>query len=236
MPHEYLIDGERAIIYAYSKGIRKEIIIDVEDLESVLEKGTWHIRAGHNTCYASSKQRAGGKPSGLLLHRFLLNPPPDMVVDHINHNGLDNRRCNIRIVTQAVNMQNRSGPPSNNVTGFRGVGPSKKRGKWKGKFAANATKDGKRYKLGHYTNIIDADAAIKMFWETGKTTKSCDDERKEYEDSHAVFSVDFDVRSEKFKLYLMLVFRRFCLGSFSDKESAYRSAVRFASSRWDKND
>lgn len=46
------------------------------------------------------------KPHNFFLHRYLMNPPDDMVVDHINHCRCDNRKNNLRICTQQENMFN----------------------------------------------------------------------------------------------------------------------------------
>ena len=54
------------------------------------------------------------------MHRVVLNAPDDQQVDHIDGDGLNNRRGNLRLVTHAQNMQNR-GPQRNNRTGIRGV-------------------------------------------------------------------------------------------------------------------
>ena len=49
------------------------------------------------------------KKGYIKLHRLITNCPDDKVVDHINHNRLDNRKCNLRVCTQAENAQNIDG-------------------------------------------------------------------------------------------------------------------------------
>lgn len=56
--------------------------------------------------------------------------PQYMVVDHINHNTLDNRKSNLRIVPQKINLQNKSGAFKNSKSGIRGVCYHKASGKW----------------------------------------------------------------------------------------------------------
>jgi hypothetical protein len=85
------------MILKTSKGI--EFIIDKEDKEKVIK---------HSWCCTSSgylHSRINGKY--VYLHRYLLNPPSTQVVDHINHNKLDNQKSNLRITTQLKNAQNR---------------------------------------------------------------------------------------------------------------------------------
>jgi hypothetical protein len=53
------------------------------------------------------------------MHRFILGYPNDQV-DHVNHDTLDNRRCNLRVVTQSQNMAN-AGLRKASITGFKGV-------------------------------------------------------------------------------------------------------------------
>jgi len=80
-------------------------IIDAEDLELV-SQFKWYARRDAHTNYAV---RGRGK-SRLILHRFLLNAPDELQVDHRNHNGLDNRRVNLRLCTRSQNGGNRQKP------------------------------------------------------------------------------------------------------------------------------
>ena len=89
------------------------------------------------------------------LHRIILNPPKFFQVDHINRNTLDNRKSNLRIVTQQGNLRNQK--RGNNKTGYTGVAVG-----WKGKFTAQIKVDYKKIHLGTFNTIIDAYKARKI--------------------------------------------------------------------------
>jgi hypothetical protein len=85
---------------ALTKG--KYAIVDAEDYDRLAKHkwmafytcGNWYaVRSDHGKC--------------ILMHRAIMKPPKDMVVDHINGNGLDNRKCNLRICTYGQNNINR---------------------------------------------------------------------------------------------------------------------------------
>jgi hypothetical protein len=62
-----------------------------------------------------------------LMHRLVLQTPLD--VDHINSDGLDCRRENLRAATESQNLHNR-GAQSNNTSGVKGVSWCRKRQRW----------------------------------------------------------------------------------------------------------
>ena len=102
------------------------------------------------------------------LHRLLLGNPSG-VVDHLNGNPADNRRSNLRIVTQHQNTQNCS-LPKNSTTGFKGVCFDKARRK----YMAHIHPDGKMKFLGYFDDPIEAamaydQAAFLYFGEFAKT-------------------------------------------------------------------
>mgnify|MGYP007071598456 CR=1 FL=1 len=76
--------------------------IDEQDVELVSSM-RWHIG---DTGYAVWRGIKDGKKQTIRMHRLITNCPRHLIVDHINHNPLDNRRSNLRVCTQSVNMRN----------------------------------------------------------------------------------------------------------------------------------
>lgn len=100
-------------------GKGKFAIIDDRDTDIV--DYNWHVA---NNGYAVCCKYIGNyKSESFLMHRMVMNPPSNLEVDHINHNKLDNRRSNLRIVDRTKNNLNRL-----NVAG---VCWDKFRGKWR---------------------------------------------------------------------------------------------------------
>lgn len=78
-------------------------VVDAEDVPRLSEYA-WTVSSHENYTYA--KASPGGRV--LLMHRFLTGAPEGMVVDHVNHDTLDNRKANLRVCTQAENLRNRA--------------------------------------------------------------------------------------------------------------------------------
>ncbi len=96
-----------------------QAIVDAEDYEW-LSRYKWHASvAGDGKVYA--KRQVGC--CGVFMHRLIMQPPKGMVVDHINGNSLDNRRCNLRIVPPEVNSQNRRKRAGGQVPVHRRLSP-----------------------------------------------------------------------------------------------------------------
>lgn len=79
------------------------IFVDEEDFERV-SKFRWHVTS-HGYA-ATNLSRRGPERGSLYMHRLILDAPPGLQVDHINGNGLDNRRSNLRLCRAGENRRN----------------------------------------------------------------------------------------------------------------------------------
>lgn len=102
--------------------------------------------------YARRAVCEAGKPRNVWLHREITNCPPGMVVDHMNGDSLDNRRENLRVVTQSENMRNIGTQQRPGLSGIRGVYLDKARGKWR----ATIRIDGRNKSFGLYKTKEEA--------------------------------------------------------------------------------
>lgn len=133
------------------KGSEFVILYDQADAE-IVESRTWHIKACTSTpglfyAYASFR-KPGGKHSTVYMHALItgLRGP-----DHINHNGLDNRRCNLRPATAQQNGAN-SRPMRGTSSVYKGVSWHKRDSRW----GAQITSEGRTRYLGYFTDEIEA--------------------------------------------------------------------------------
>lgn len=125
-------------------------VIDAEDLPLV-EGRNWHAMVQSRTSYAVRRERHGGKLRALLLHRVIMGASDHVEVDHVNGDGLDNRRVNLRLADRGENSRNRR-THINNVSGFKGVYLEKSKGKWRAQIRVS----GKKHHLGYCDTAEDA--------------------------------------------------------------------------------
>lgn len=131
-------------------GKHGDILVDDEDYEAVMAAGKWFTYPNRRTIYAFRNVRRNGKQTTEQLHTFLTGYP---MTDHIDGDGLNNCRANLREATASLNGANRR-VGSNSSTGVKGVWlkPS-------GRYAAYIKHKGTRYCLGRYDTLEGAKAA-----------------------------------------------------------------------------
>lgn len=127
----------------------KFAIVDPEDYER-LSRYNWHAENSKQTFYATASEKINGKRKSAKMHRKILEVGPDLLVDHINHNGLDNRKVNLRPATFAQNAWNRQG--ISHSSRFKGVTWNKHRKKWKTTIAIAC----KNIHLGYFEDEMEA--------------------------------------------------------------------------------
>ncbi len=130
----------------------KYAIVDDEDFEG-LSKYKWYALKGHKTYYAVRGVHRNKKRKMIFMHREILGLQPNdgTATDHINHNGLDNRRCKIRICTHAQNTHNRL-PYKMFTSKYKGVSWDRTTKKWRAKIMFNY----KNIHLGFFEDEIEA--------------------------------------------------------------------------------
>jgi hypothetical protein len=139
-------------------------LVDDEDAEAVLACGAWHVSVESGGVYAVHTQRIPGtrKTLRIRLHRFIMNAPDKFDVDHINGDGLDNRRSNLRLCTDSENQGNARKRRRQTASQYKGVTWHKSAQRWQAQIeVARKT----RY-LGLFHSELDAarayDAAAKV--------------------------------------------------------------------------
>ena len=142
----------KQIVLSNNKGVA---LVDDADY-SYLMGYKWHLCISRKgSCYAIRSLYNNGKSSSISMHSQIYGfaEPVDrdrssgrntIIIDHINENGLDNRRGNLRLCTRKLNSHNRSRPGT--ASGYLGVTKSSTPNKW----ISQVTHEGKKYYLGTF--------------------------------------------------------------------------------------
>lgn len=158
MKNTYWIEGDTTYIRLRRRtGEYVITMISTVDLPLVSKfPGTWFAHADKNVgsfYVIGSPQPSNGYYERQRLHRWILNPDAEFVVDHINGDQLDNRRENLRIASMTENSRNRTRHKAYRSR-FKGVtyDDEKVEKKWR----ARISFEGKRIYLGHHLTEEEA--------------------------------------------------------------------------------
>lgn len=128
-------------------------LIDDADYELVSGCKWCTQRIGNKFYAVSTKADENGKHKRVYMHRLIMNPPADLVVDHKDNNGLNNQRDNLRVCTFSQNAAAGATGTKNRKSGmYRGVYYSKPLERWK----ASVTFNQGRYYVGLFDTAEEA--------------------------------------------------------------------------------
>lgn len=144
---EILEDHAEIFLIDKNNEICAKALIDLDDVDKV-KNIKWHRSDLQRSTYYCLSNDSEWK----RIHRLIMGvTDKNIVVDHINHNGLDNRKSNLRICTSGQNTCNCL-TSKNNKSGHKGVYWSKERKKWCAQISINNKTKG----LGRYDTIEEA--------------------------------------------------------------------------------
>jgi len=126
-------------------------IVDDEDYEKLIDMGSWYAVVTNTNAYACVKKQENYIRVTYCMHRIVMSAQEGLEVDHINHNGCDNRKENLRLCSRRDNSKNII-LGSNNTSGVRGVSYSKAAKKWQSTIKVC----GERIHLGWFFSFEEA--------------------------------------------------------------------------------
>lgn len=132
-------------------GHGKVAVVDEDDF-GLVSAHKWHLFRRRKTVYAiASVKLADGKWTTLYMHRLIMGARLGFQIDHIDGDGLNNRKANLRFATSSQNNQNRR-PIRRAQSGYKGVYWNNNQGKWYTQICINR----KKIHLGYFSNKEEA--------------------------------------------------------------------------------
>ena len=128
----------------------KFAIVDDEDYEWLNQREWCEVR-DHRTFYAMRTDRTSGKKINIRMHRAIMEPLSMFEIDHINGNGLDNRKVNMRICTSLENHFNRR-RRLDSKNKYKSIYWHKLKRKWQATISVNR----KKHHLGYFEKEAEA--------------------------------------------------------------------------------
>lgn len=132
------------------------ILIDKNDY-TIVKDYQWHIENSRkNLQYGQASTNGRLSTKTIRIHRLLI--PDSIQIDHINHNGLDNRRVNLRTCNNRENNCNKDFSKRPPKSGYTGIRLNKKTGSYYVRIMVNK----KEISLGHFKSLDKALEARKQ--------------------------------------------------------------------------
>ena len=136
----------------------KVALVDDENFE-YLNQFKWYTARNGRTWYARRHaSRINGKQKLIQMHRIIINAPKHLQVDHVNGDGLDNRKENLRLCTHQENHFNIKNTHKNNKLRTKGITWHKTIKKFRAQIMINK----KAIHLGYFNVMGDADSAYRI--------------------------------------------------------------------------
>lgn len=139
----------------------KFAVVDDDDYEFLMQ-WKWHAYTNYRIWYARRQTLKADSPAGkqhpILMHRVINKTPAGMHTDHVNGDGLDNRKANLRTATSVENGRNR-GSNRGATSLHKGVDWDSRHQKWR----AQAMINRRKIFLGRFVNEVDAAKAYGAF-------------------------------------------------------------------------
>jgi hypothetical protein len=98
---------------------------------------TWTVLVTSSTCYAYCRRLECGKNRCYYLHRVIMDAPSGVDVDHVNGDGLDCRKSNMRLCSHKENLRNQRKRRGNYTSEYKGVSWDQSRNAWIAQFKAD---------------------------------------------------------------------------------------------------
>jgi hypothetical protein len=121
-------------------------LVDDKDYDSLI-KYRWHFMRARKLTYAYRAETNGGKQTNILMHRQIMDAKKGTIIDHLDGNGLNNTRSNLRFVTSSQNAQN-TRKAHGKTSAYKGVSWHSSKGKWR----AVIKQSGKSTHIGYFAS------------------------------------------------------------------------------------
>lgn len=173
-------DDGKEVHYRYTGKHKRLVLLDKED-EWVLTNYSWTISlnsSGHYRLVNSLRSRAYQEFKAYQFTHAIMGRPKEAVVDHINGNTLDNRKCNLQLIS-SINNRRKAGLRKNNSSGHPGIRWNKAARKWYTYITCGLN----RIHLGSFDSLEEAikvrdEAAIKYFGDFAMTKEGLENYQK----------------------------------------------------------